>query len=99
MLPISERPDDLSASLVGSFYNTKLWTLAFYAYVAVSRLLKIVCVESANSESLPGTNSYAWGKIGLDSAVARFAAATPYDDLRIDCETPYSEVGPHQLDN
>ena len=39
-----------------------------------------------------GVNSYAWGKKGLDSAAARFAAATPSDDLTIESEKPYAEA-------
>lgn len=39
-----------------------------------------------------GVNSYAWGKKGNDSAAARFAAATPSDDLKIESDTPYAEL-------
>jgi len=39
-----------------------------------------------------GVNSYAWGKKGNESAAARFAAATPSDDLKIESDTPYAEV-------
>ncbi|KAM5368451.1 hypothetical protein ACJZ2D_009521 [Fusarium nematophilum] len=39
-----------------------------------------------------GVNSYAWGKKGHDSAAARFAAATPSDDLKIESDTPYAEA-------
>ncbi|KAI5457471.1 mannose-6-phosphate isomerase [Mariannaea sp. PMI_226] len=39
-----------------------------------------------------GVNSYAWGKQGLDSAAARFAAATPSDDLTIQSDKPYAEL-------
>lgn len=40
-----------------------------------------------------GVNSYEWGKKGNDSAAARFAAATPSDDLSIQADKPYAEVG------
>ena len=39
-----------------------------------------------------GVNSYEWGKLGNDSAAARFAAATPSEDLKIESEKPYAEV-------
>lgn len=39
-----------------------------------------------------GVNSYDWGKIGSDSAAAKFAAATPSDNLTIESEKPYAEV-------
>ena len=40
-----------------------------------------------------GANSYEWGKKGRDSAVARFAAATPSDGFTIQDDRPYAEVG------
>jgi len=39
-----------------------------------------------------GVNSYDWGKIGNDSAAARFAAATPSDGFSIAEEKPYAEL-------
>lgn len=39
-----------------------------------------------------GVNSYDWGKKGSDSAAAKFAAATPADDLTIKDDQPYAEV-------
>jgi len=39
-----------------------------------------------------GANSYEWGKKGHDSAVARFAAATPSDDFAIQHDRPYAEA-------
>ncbi|KAF2748585.1 mannose-6-phosphate isomerase [Sporormia fimetaria CBS 119925] len=39
-----------------------------------------------------GVNSYDWGKVGKDSAAARFAAATPSDDFSIQEEKPYAEL-------
>ncbi|KAI2621304.1 mannose-6-phosphate isomerase [Xylaria nigripes] len=39
-----------------------------------------------------GVNSYDWGKIGSESAAAKFAAATPSDDLVIESEKPYAEL-------
>ncbi|EGR45092.1 mannose-6-phosphate isomerase [Trichoderma reesei QM6a] len=39
-----------------------------------------------------GVNSYEWGKKGSDSAAARFAAATPSDDLSIQSDKPYAEL-------
>ena len=39
-----------------------------------------------------GVNSYEWGKKGNDSAAARFAAATPTPDLKIQSDEPYAEV-------
>lgn len=40
-----------------------------------------------------GVNSYDWGKRGSDSAAAKFAAATPTDNLTIKDDQPYAEVG------
>ncbi|KAL1582899.1 hypothetical protein WHR41_08411 [Cladosporium halotolerans] len=39
-----------------------------------------------------GVASYEWGKPGSTSAAARFAAATPRDDLKIESEKPYAEL-------
>lgn len=39
-----------------------------------------------------GVNSYAWGKQGLDSAAARFAAATPAEGVTIESDKPYAEA-------
>lgn len=39
-----------------------------------------------------GVNSYAWGKKGSESAAARFAAATPSDDVKIESDKPYAEL-------
>ncbi|KAI1823384.1 mannose-6-phosphate isomerase [Xylaria intraflava] len=39
-----------------------------------------------------GVNSYDWGKIGSESAAAKFAAATPSDNLTIESEKPYAEL-------
>lgn len=39
-----------------------------------------------------GVNSYEWGKKGSESAAARFAAATPSDNLSIQADKPYAEV-------
>ncbi|KAI1407113.1 mannose-6-phosphate isomerase [Hypoxylon sp. FL1857] len=39
-----------------------------------------------------GVNSYDWGKIGSESAAARFAAATPSDTLSIQSDKPYAEL-------
>ncbi|KAF7560628.1 hypothetical protein G7046_g3496 [Stylonectria norvegica] len=39
-----------------------------------------------------GVNSYEWGKIGHESAAARFAAATPSSDLTIQDDKPYAEL-------
>jgi hypothetical protein len=39
-----------------------------------------------------GVNSYDWGKIGTSSAAAKFAAATPSENLTIEAEKPYAEV-------
>ena len=39
-----------------------------------------------------GVNSYDWGKVGSESAAAKFAAATPSDDIKIEQEKPYAEV-------
>ncbi|KAI0106576.1 mannose-6-phosphate isomerase [Hypoxylon sp. NC0597] len=39
-----------------------------------------------------GVNSYDWGKIGSESAAARFAAATPSDTLNIQSDKPYAEL-------
>jgi mannose-6-phosphate isomerase len=39
-----------------------------------------------------GANSYGWGKKGSESAVAKFAAATPSDGFSIREDQPYAEV-------
>lgn len=39
-----------------------------------------------------GVNSYDWGKVGKESAAARFAAATA-EDFSIHDDKPYAEVG------
>ncbi|KAF8251098.1 mannose-6-phosphate isomerase [Wilcoxina mikolae CBS 423.85] len=39
-----------------------------------------------------GTNSYDWGKIGADSAAARFAAATEQSEFKIEPHKPYAEL-------
>ncbi|KIN05810.1 hypothetical protein OIDMADRAFT_189374 [Oidiodendron maius Zn] len=39
-----------------------------------------------------GANSYDWGKIGHDSAAAKFAAATPTADFSIQEDKPYAEL-------
>ncbi|PGH14586.1 mannose-6-phosphate isomerase [Helicocarpus griseus UAMH5409] len=39
-----------------------------------------------------GVNSYDWGKIGQESAAARYAAATPSTDISIQDERPYAEL-------
>lgn len=39
-----------------------------------------------------GVNSYDWGKVGKDSAAAKFAAATPADGFSIQDDKPYAEV-------
>ncbi|KAI0596383.1 mannose-6-phosphate isomerase [Biscogniauxia sp. FL1348] len=39
-----------------------------------------------------GVNSYDWGKVGSESAAARFAAATPSDTLSIQSDKPYAEL-------
>ena len=38
-----------------------------------------------------GVNGYDWGKIGKDSAAAKFGAATP-SDFSIEEDKPYAEV-------
>ncbi|KAH8808002.1 mannose-6-phosphate isomerase [Xylogone sp. PMI_703] len=39
-----------------------------------------------------GVNSYDWGKVGTDSAAAKFAAATPAEDFSIQTDKPYAEL-------
>ena len=39
-----------------------------------------------------GVNSYDWGKIGSESAAAKYAAATPSDTLSVQADKPYAEV-------
>ncbi|KAK4508566.1 hypothetical protein PRZ48_002305 [Zasmidium cellare] len=39
-----------------------------------------------------GCNSYEWGKIGKDSAAARYASATPSSDFSIQQDKPYAEL-------
>jgi mannose-6-phosphate isomerase len=43
-----------------------------------------------------GVNSYDWGKVGKESAAAKFAAATA-SDFSIQEEKPYAEVCPTKL--
>lgn len=45
-----------------------------------------------------GANSYDWGKVGSDSAAAKFAAATPTADFSIQENKPYAEVYIHEHD-
>jgi mannose-6-phosphate isomerase len=44
-----------------------------------------------------GVNSYDWGKVGSESAAAKFAAATPSDNLSIQSDKPYAEVRPPSI--
>lgn len=46
-----------------------------------------------------GVNSYDWGKIGSDSAAAKFAAATPADGFSVQSDKPYAEVALHETPN
>ncbi|PLB37232.1 mannose-6-phosphate isomerase pmi1 [Aspergillus candidus] len=39
-----------------------------------------------------GVNSYDWGKVGPESAAARYAATTATPDFSIDAEKPYAEL-------
>ncbi|GIZ39847.1 hypothetical protein CKM354_000321400 [Cercospora kikuchii] len=39
-----------------------------------------------------GCNSYEWGKIGQESAAARYAASTPSGDFSIQQDKPYAEL-------
>ncbi|KAK4539618.1 Mannose-6-phosphate isomerase [Oleoguttula mirabilis] len=39
-----------------------------------------------------GCNSYEWGKVGKDSAAARYASATPSDSFSIQEDKPYAEL-------
>ncbi|EME49470.1 hypothetical protein DOTSEDRAFT_68288 [Dothistroma septosporum NZE10] len=39
-----------------------------------------------------GCNSYEWGKVGNDSAAARFASATPSSDFSVQQDKPYAEL-------
>lgn len=39
-----------------------------------------------------GVNSYDWGKVGSESAAAKFATATPSDNFSIEQDKPYAEV-------
>jgi len=39
-----------------------------------------------------GCNSYEWGKVGQDSAAARFASTTPSSDFSIQQDKPYAEL-------
>ncbi|KAK1146500.1 Mannose-6-phosphate isomerase [Aspergillus melleus] len=39
-----------------------------------------------------GVNSYDWGKVGNDSAAAKYAATTAAPDFSIDSEKPYAEL-------
>ncbi|KAF2087349.1 mannose-6-phosphate isomerase [Saccharata proteae CBS 121410] len=39
-----------------------------------------------------GVNSYDWGKVGKESAAAKYAVATPSNDLSIEEDKPYAEL-------
>ncbi|DAA72799.1 TPA_exp: Mannose-6-phosphate isomerase [Trichophyton benhamiae CBS 112371] len=39
-----------------------------------------------------GVNSYDWGKVGSESAAARYAAATPIDGFSVEADKPYAEL-------
>ncbi|KAM5472354.1 Mannose-6-phosphate isomerase [Microsporum audouinii] len=39
-----------------------------------------------------GVNSYGWGKVGSESAAARYAAATPVDGFSVEPDKPYAEL-------
>ncbi|KAK2836062.1 Mannose-6-phosphate isomerase [Arthroderma sp. PD_2] len=39
-----------------------------------------------------GVNSYDWGKVGSESAAARYAAATPVDGFSVQSDKPYAEL-------
>ncbi|PWY77517.1 mannose-6-phosphate isomerase, class I [Aspergillus heteromorphus CBS 117.55] len=39
-----------------------------------------------------GVNSYDWGKVGQDSAAAKYAATTAASDFSIEAEKPYAEL-------
>lgn len=39
-----------------------------------------------------GVNSYEWGKMGNESAAARFAEATPAANFAVQQDKPYAEV-------
>jgi hypothetical protein len=44
-----------------------------------------------------GVNSYDWGKVGKESAAAKFGTATPRDDFSIQDDKPYAEVCSYKL--
>lgn len=44
-----------------------------------------------------GVNSYDWGKVGKESAAAKFGTATPRDDFSIQDDKPYAEVCSYEL--
>lgn len=74
---------ELSSEKKISFSKSRHFPFANTATMQVP-LLRLQC----------GVNSYEWGKKGNDSAAARFAAATPSDDLSIQADKPYAEVSP-----
>lgn len=39
-----------------------------------------------------GVNSYDWGKVGNESAAAKFASATPATDFSVQADKPYAEL-------
>ena len=41
---------------------------------------------------IPTTQQYDWGKIGLESKVAQFAAASKIPGFTLDEDAPYAEV-------
>lgn len=47
--------------------------------------------HKTNDRTTVGANSYDWGKIGNESAAARFTAAHN-PDFKLEAEKPYAEV-------
>lgn len=63
-------------------YTTNLPLLSKLSPIMQVPLFRLQC----------GVNSYEWGKMGKESAAAKFAAATPAKDFSIQADKPYAEV-------
>ncbi|KAF3398106.1 Mannose-6-phosphate isomerase [Penicillium rolfsii] len=55
-------------------------------------LLRLQCAKSFPLSLSLGVNSYDWGKVGQESAAARYAATTAAPDFTIEAEKPYAEL-------
>ena len=57
------------------------------ATIGVCSSISLISQDAIEAERAPG-------KVGKDSAAARFAAATPSDDFSVQDDRPYAEARP-----